>query len=216
MEPPKISREVLETRLANSPEAAALAQALRAQADEPPLQERLEHLADRKALLTAGRYSLADEVLILRDQRDRADIVALQAGTHKDGGLNLAMGFQHAEAFMLMTYVSEGGHLQMRIWNSRDGVTPFSIVIDNIKYTHDLKMKGPFFDRPEECDAQWETRTVRAMMAAWGRSLDRAVLLGRLDRVKAEAAKLDAAQAQAWNLQIGLRSLESGKFTDEA
>jgi len=35
--------------------------------------------------------------------------------------------YQHAEAFCLMTYRSDDGTEEERIWNSRDGVTPFVI-----------------------------------------------------------------------------------------
>ena len=34
-------------------------------------------------------------------------------------------GHHHAEAFMIMWYVCDCGHSE-RIWNSRDGVTPFA------------------------------------------------------------------------------------------
>jgi len=33
---------------------------------------------------------------------------------------------EHAEAFMLMTYASKDGKTRIRIWNSRDGITPFT------------------------------------------------------------------------------------------
>jgi hypothetical protein len=35
-------------------------------------------------------------------------------------------GYKHAEAFCLMWYACECGHRE-RIWNSRDGVTPFGL-----------------------------------------------------------------------------------------
>lgn len=37
--------------------------------------------------------------------------------------------YQHAEAFMLMTYRSDDGTEEELIWNSRDGVTPFVITL---------------------------------------------------------------------------------------
>ncbi len=161
-----------------------------------------------------SKSDLAREIIALREHGEAVDMTSV---IHQLAAAKASKVFRHREAFMLMTYVSEGGHLELRIWNSRDGVTPFQITIDNVKYTHAIgTMQGPFYDRPDECDAQWETRTVRAMMNAWARSLDRAVLLGKLDRVKAEAAKLDGEQAKSWNLHIGLRSLETGRYTDEA
>lgn len=36
---------------------------------------------------------------------------------------------QHAEAFCLMTYRADDGSEEEVIWNSRDGVTPFSITL---------------------------------------------------------------------------------------
>lgn len=38
-----------------------------------------------------------------------------------------ARGHKHAEAFALMNYASDDGTERERIWNSRDGITPFVI-----------------------------------------------------------------------------------------
>ena len=182
-------------------------------ATEQVSQTELDHMDTEKELREAGRFSLAREVIILREQVQRADMAALIA---EAAAPTVGVTFQHREAFMRMRYVSEGGHLVKLIWNSRDGVTPFNITVDGINYTHDLhKMRGPFLDRPEDCEAQWETRTVRAMMAAWDRVLSRLLLLGKIDTKGYEAARLDAMRAKGFHLHIGLRSLESGKYTDE-
>lgn len=37
------------------------------------------------------------------------------------------MNHRHSEAYCLMTYVTDDGAERERIWNSRDGVTPFVI-----------------------------------------------------------------------------------------
>jgi hypothetical protein len=37
--------------------------------------------------------------------------------------------YEHAEAFCLMTYRSDDGTEEEVIWNSRDGVTPFTIAL---------------------------------------------------------------------------------------
>ncbi len=178
-------------------------------------QTQLDHFESEKELRDAGRFRLAYEVVILREQRDRADRVAMEE-TQKSRMRMEPADLKFKQAFLLMTYVSQGGHLSMRIWNSRDGMAPFKITVDNITYEHDAsKDSGLHFDRPEGCEAQWETRTVRGMMDAWGRSLDRAVLLGRLDPKKAEVARTDATQAKGFGLHVGLRSLETGKYTDE-
>lgn len=41
----------------------------------------------------------------------------------------MAEEHQHAEAFMLMTYVSDDGTESERVWNTRDSVTPFVILL---------------------------------------------------------------------------------------
>lgn len=47
------------------------------------------------------------------------------------------MTHQHAEAFMLMAYVSDDGTQGEVVWNSRDGVTPFVISSrDGTQLTH--------------------------------------------------------------------------------
>lgn len=43
--------------------------------------------------------------------------------------------YNHKEAYCLMWYQSKGGH-KIRIWNSRDGVTPFIIYICGQEYQH--------------------------------------------------------------------------------
>lgn len=44
----------------------------------------------------------------------------------------------HKEAFTEMTYAANGetAGVSIRIWNSRDGVTPFVVSIDGREYTH--------------------------------------------------------------------------------
>ena len=41
--------------------------------------------------------------------------------------------YRHPEAFMIMTYRADDGIEEERIWNSRDGVTPFVITLRNGK-----------------------------------------------------------------------------------
>lgn len=40
---------------------------------------------------------------------------------------NQTTGHQHAEAYCVMTYASDDQATTVRVWNSRDGVTPFGI-----------------------------------------------------------------------------------------
>lgn len=46
-------------------------------------------------------------------------------------------GYNHVEAFCLMTYRERNGEKEVRVWNSRDGVTPFVIPIDDHEYMHE-------------------------------------------------------------------------------
>jgi hypothetical protein len=123
---------------------------------------------------------------------------------------------QHREAFMLMTYRTEGGAFEKKIWNSRDGVTPFIVHIDGQAYQHVIaEMTGPFYDRPEGCIAQWETRTEAAMMTAWRRRLERALLAGHITKEKANELADNVLAAQGNHMSIGMRSMVTGRFTDE-
>lgn len=46
-------------------------------------------------------------------------------------------GHEHGEAFMVMTYETEDQQVTERIWNSRDGVTPFAVTSkDGQSMTH--------------------------------------------------------------------------------
>jgi hypothetical protein len=124
--------------------------------------------------------------------------------------------FKHREAFMLMTYLSDDGLDVLKVWNSRDGVTPFACHVNGKRYQHDLKsMDGPHLDRPNVCDAQWETRTGKAMMEAWERSLNRAAIQGKLTQERLIDMKGDAELAAKNYLFIGLRDLTTGKYTDD-
>ncbi|MFI2663700.1 hypothetical protein [Micromonospora carbonacea] len=46
------------------------------------------------------------------------------------------MNHQHGEAFAIMTYRSDDGTETERIWNSRDGVTPFVVTLRSGKVAH--------------------------------------------------------------------------------
>jgi hypothetical protein len=56
----------------------------------------------------------------------------LQAGI-EERARRRGPGHAHVEAFCLMTYETKDGSVTERIWNSRDGVTPFVV------YTRDGK-----------------------------------------------------------------------------
>lgn len=135
--------------------------------------------------------------------------------------------FGHAEAFALMLYeeqdVPAGAEQRLlRIWNSRDGVTPFVVHVDDVKYQHRIRsMQGPFFDLPRDrvVDAPthvFVTRTDREVLECWDRILTKAVARGSMDAVKADSLRGDLSVAESWHLRIGLRDLATGRFTDEA
>lgn len=47
------------------------------------------------------------------------------------------VAYNHAEAYMLMAYVSDDGETGELFWNSRDGVTPFCVTSrDGVEMTH--------------------------------------------------------------------------------
>jgi hypothetical protein len=185
---------------------------------QSPLLEKLMQ-QHQQNVNEMSRNDLIREVKRLNGVVDKLDVMALVGkarGQMAPGAMPIPQ-LQHKEAFMLMLYRSEGGTDEKLIWNSRDGVTPFTVHIDGLKYDHVIhKMQGPFFDRPEGIIGQWETRTEAKMMEAWQRTLERAVLAGRMHKDKAAAMANRPDVARSWNLNIGLRSMATGRYTDEA
>jgi hypothetical protein len=53
-------------------------------------------------------------------------------------GINgvLNFGHKHVEAFAIMKYRQANPLKFVYVWNSRDGVTPFCIIIDGVEYNH--------------------------------------------------------------------------------
>lgn len=164
-----------------------------------------------KNLAAASKKQLAREVVRLR-----AMVKVVQNATRNariDGHR-----FGHAEAFMLMTYKEVGGEGSILVWNSRDGVTPFVINIGAKKYQHEIPLQqGPFFDLPREHSVShvWVTRTDAQVLEAWHRTMDRAVELGKIEPEKATGMRDNLEVAESWHYRIGLRNLETGRFTDE-
>lgn len=164
-----------------------------------------------KSLAAASKKQLAREVVRLQ-----AMVKVIQNAT-RNVGID-GHQFGHAEAFMLMTYKEVGGGGQLLVWNSRDGVTPFYISLGSKKYQHDvLRQRGPFFDLPREHAVThvWVTRTDAQVLEAWHRVVDRAVKRGRIDPDKAASRRDDPEVVKSWYYRIGLRDLETGRFTDE-
>lgn len=70
-------------------------------------------------------------------------------------------GFRHAEAFMHMQYMgqSNGKQIILRIWNSRDGVTPFTTYCKEYDLTlQHVEWQGDKFDKdykPKKGDLVW-------------------------------------------------------------
>lgn len=164
-----------------------------------------------KNLAAASKKQLAREVVRLR-----AMVKVIQNATRNvriDGHR-----FGHAEAFMLMTYREVDGDSALLVWNSRDGVTPFVINIGAKKYQHDIPLQqGPFFDLPREHAVThvWVTRTDAQVLEAWHRTMDKAVEMGKIDPDKAASMRDSLEVAESWHYRIGLRNLETGRFTDE-
>lgn len=164
-----------------------------------------------KNLAAASKEQLAREVVRLR-----AMVKVIQNATRNvriDGHR-----FGHAEAFMLMTYKEVDGDGQLLVWNSRDGVTPFVINIGSKKYRHAISsMQGPHFDLPREHAVThvWVTRTDAQVLEAWHRTMDKAVEMGKIDPDKAASMRDNLEVAESWYYRIGLRNLETGRFTDE-
>lgn len=50
--------------------------------------------------------------------------------------------YQHAEAYCLMTYRADDGTEEERVWNSRDGVTPFLITLRSGKVASHTDWRG--------------------------------------------------------------------------
>lgn len=169
-----------------------------------------------KNLAAQSKKNLAREIIRLRG------LLKAFNGTLQ-GQVSAAVSnqFQHREAFALMAYVQRGvpeGEAAevIHIWNSRDGVTPFVVHIGAKSYEHDIMaMSRPHFDLPATATHKWETRTEAKMMEAFGRTLDLAVKLGRIEKDKAENIRGNAEVAASWNYRIGLRDLSTGNYTDE-
>lgn len=205
MEQPKMSD--LQSKLAGDAQPSSAAEELR-QAMQDMLDQDNHQV---KGLAAQSKKQLAREVVHLR-----AMIKVVQNATRNvriDGHR-----FGHAEAFMLMTYKEVDGEGSILVWNSRDGVTPFVINIGSKKYQHDIpRQQGPFFDLPREHSVShvWVTRTDAQVLEAWRRTMDRAVELGKIDPEKAAGMRDNLEVAESWHYRIGLRNLETGRFTDE-
>lgn len=164
-----------------------------------------------KDLAAQSKKQLAREVVHLRGLVKTIKDATYRVRTYRPE-------FDHAEAFMLMTYKEVDGDGQLLVWNSRDGVTPFVINIGSKKYQHDIpRQQGPFFDLPREHAVThvWVTRTDAQVLEAWHRMMDKAVELGKIERAKVESMRDNLEVAESWNYRIGLVNLATGRFTDE-
>lgn len=160
-----------------------------------------------------GKKDLAREVVRLR-----AMVKTIKRATEavRPG----AATFSHAEAFRLMTYVQTNSEAPepakaLRVWNSRDGVTPFIVHIGAETYQCSQPMGEVHYDLPDGATHKWVTRTEREVLFAWRRTLDKAVEQGKLDPGKAEAMRDSLEAARSWHYGIGLVNLETGRFTDD-
>ena len=188
-------------------------------AEQSKLKSQLLDFIDQEANMIKGLASqskkqLAKEVVHLRAL---VKTVKAAASSVKPG----LPDFGHAEAFRLMTYVQvnvpEGEALKIiKVWNSRDGVTPFVLNIGAEKYEHNIRaMEGPFYDRPAEADYEWVTRQDWQVLEAWDRTMTKAVQLGKIDADKAESMRGSLEVAESWHYRIGLRNMATGLFSDD-
>lgn len=167
-----------------------------------------------KGLAAQGKKDLAREIVHLR-----ALVKTIKQATENVDPSQ--PNFGHAEAFRLMTYIQTNAEKPdapevLKVWNSRDGVTPFIIHIGAKTYEHHIRaMTGPVYDLPDAATHKWVTRTDAEMMTAWRRTLDKAVASGRLDAEKAGQQRDNLEAAKSWNYKIGLVNVLTGKFTDE-
>lgn len=93
-----------------------------------------------------------------------------------NGNIRTADGYRHAEAFCLMWYACKCGHRE-RIWNSRDGVTPYGCacpscgdIMDHVAFQldtraprHELHVGQRFWrdGTPDEAEAYMRARINR-------------------------------------------------------
>lgn len=107
------------------------------------------------------------------------------------------MNYQHKEAFCLMWYACECGHRE-RIWNSRDGVTPFGTTcpsctnimrhadfrLDEPAPGHELHLGQKFWRNgtPDEAEAIMRLRIEKMTGTQWEPSPGKKVALIRAAR----------------------------------
>lgn len=186
------------------------------QTEAERLKRVLLEFIDQEAGMVKGLAAQSKKQLAREVVRLRAMVKVIQNAARRlriDGHR-----FGHAEAFMLMTYKEVDGDGQLLVWNSRDGVTPFVINIGSKKYQHDIpRQQGPFFDLPREHAVThvWVTRTDAQVLKAWHRTMDKAVEMGKFGPDKAASMRDNLEIAESWHYRIGLRNLETGRFTDE-
>lgn len=207
-----LERRALLDRMIEQEDAAGIE---RLKLDLAEFIEQEAHLV-KGFMANESKKQLAREVIHLRGvvKTVKASIAGIGKGA--------APAFGHREAFALMTYAKISGPddapAQLRIWNSRDGVTPFMVNIGEARYQHELGlMLMPFFDVPVSHSPthKWVTRLDWEVLEAWARTLDRAVENGTMGQAKADSMRERLDVAESWNYRIGLVNLATGMFTDQ-
>lgn len=163
-----------------------------------------------------SKKQLAREVIHLRG------VVKTVQQTVKAIGQGAAPAFQHREAFAMMVYAKVNGGptdvpSTIRVWNSRDGVTPFFVNLGEARYQHEIGlMYGPFYDLPvnEQPTHKWVTRTDWEVMVAWRATVAAAVAKGLMTQEKADTVVGRMDVAEGWNYRLGLVNLATGNYTD--
>lgn len=179
------------------------------------LEEKKMEDAHRKKPEDVTPTEMAQALALERLRRGAAELARGPEPAPAQGGR-----FRHFEAFALMTYRgrpgSESEGQALYIWNSRDGVTPFSLhLADGREFTHEMVgMRGPYFDRPAGATHEWYTRSAQEATEARRRNIQARIdaagpedepYLARLQAMLLDPVDFTRPDFQQW--LIGLRSV---------
>lgn len=116
-----------------------------------------------------------------------------------------SQGYQHGEAFAVMVYRCKAGH-EVRVWNSRDGVTPFTMgckaVESCVEYmAHTVWQHDAFLPdhRPQTGEYFWRDGTVEEA---------RQIMLERIQNLRGDYPLTPEDEAQL----LTNEALTSGEF----
>lgn len=185
------------------------------------LKEQLELFIAEEAHIVKGLVANESKKQLAREVVHLRALVKTVKDAIKGIGEGAAPKFQHREAFAMMVYAKVEGPddapTTIRVWNSRDGVTPFVVNLGGAKYQHELGlMQMPFYDLPKDHQPthKWVTRQDWEVMQAWQATVAEAVAQGKMTQEKADTVKDRMDIADGWHYRIGLVNLATGNYTD--